>query len=77
MTVTKREDVTWITWAEPLSRPDEVPSDSGKVSSTANSKPRGRYPVMKNLQDKVERGVGIMLLELSISSIIWSTSNYF
>lgn len=39
-----------VTWAEQLSRPEEVPSPSGKVSSTANSKPSGRYPVMKNLK---------------------------
>lgn len=31
-----------LTCAEQLRRPDEVPSDSGYVSSTANSKPRGR-----------------------------------
>lgn len=37
------------TWAKALRSPDEVPSDSGYVISTANSKPMGRYPVMKNL----------------------------
>lgn len=31
-----------LTCAEQLRRPEEVPSDSGYVSSTANSKPRGR-----------------------------------
>lgn len=31
-----------LTCTEQLRRPEEVPSDSGYVSSTANSKPRGR-----------------------------------
>jgi len=42
-----------LTWAEALSNPLEVPSDSGKVISAANSKPTGRYPVMKNLNNFV------------------------
>lgn len=38
------------TWAEAFRRPEAVPSAIGKVSSDANSKPIGKYPVMKNLQ---------------------------
>ena len=38
------------TWAEAFKSPLEVPSDSGKVISAANSNPRGKYPVMKNLE---------------------------
>lgn len=41
---------TTLTCAEAFSNPDEVPSDSGKVNSAANSKPTGRYPVIKNLK---------------------------
>lgn len=39
-----------VTWDEAFRSPDDVPSDSGNVSSTANSKPSARYPVMKKLQ---------------------------
>lgn len=44
-----RKRKTTPTCAETLRSPDDVPSDSGYVNSAANSKPRGRYPVMKNL----------------------------
>lgn len=37
-----RSELLSLTCAEQLRRPEEVPSDSGYVSSTANSKPRGR-----------------------------------
>lgn len=36
-------------WALQFKRPEEVPSGAGYVISAANSKPTGRYPVMKNL----------------------------
>ena len=40
-----------LTWADAFNKPLEVPSDSGKVISAANSNPRGKYPVMKNLEE--------------------------
>jgi hypothetical protein len=36
------------TCADPLRSPEVVPSAMGKVSSAANSKPIGKYPVIKN-----------------------------
>lgn len=42
-----------LTCADTLRRPDDVPSDSGYVNSAANSKPSGRYPVMKKLPCKM------------------------
>lgn len=39
--------------AAKFSKPEEVPSGSGYVNSTANSNPTGSNPVMKNLK-KIE-----------------------
>lgn len=51
----KKKNHRTPTCAETLRSPDDVPSDSGYVNSAANSKPRGRYPVMKNLKKNTRK----------------------
>ena len=34
-------------WAQQLTSPDEVPSGTGRVTCATNSKPTGKYPVIK------------------------------
>lgn len=41
-----------LTWEDANSKPDDIPPDTGKVISVANSKATGKYPAIKNLNLK-------------------------
>lgn len=66
-----------LTWAEALSKPDEVPSGSGNVSSAANSKPTGKYPVMKNLLHAKQYKLIIFKYIIQIQILLFLSKYYY
>ncbi len=60
-----------VTCADVFSKPHEVPSLSGYVTSAASSKPTGKYPVMKKPNKKlVPNTIHIFMFNVNVNNII-------